>query len=60
MPRRIALCQRALELVSREQNAELWAALQNELGNSLAESPLGDRAENIEQAIEHYHQALKV
>ena len=54
MPRRIALCQRALELVSREQNAELWAALQDELGNSLAQSPLGNRADNIEQAIEHY------
>ncbi len=41
-------------------NAQLWAALQNELANSLAQSPLGDRADNIEQAIEHYRQALKV
>jgi CHAT domain-containing protein/tetratricopeptide (TPR) repeat protein len=60
MPNRIDLCQRALELVSRERNAELWAALQNDLANSLAQSPQGDRAENIELAIEHYHQALKI
>jgi CHAT domain-containing protein len=60
MPKRIDLSQRALELVSREQNAELWAALQNELGNSLAQSPQGDRAENIERAIEHYSLALKI
>ena len=60
MPKRIDLCQRALELVSRERNAELWAALQNDLANSLAQSPQGDRAENIERAIEHYYLALKI
>ncbi len=60
MPKRIDLCQRALELVSRERNAELWAALQNDLANSLAQSPQGDRAENIEQAIERYSLALKI
>ncbi|GAB6264768.1 MAG: hypothetical protein STSR0001_02120 [Methanothrix sp.] len=60
MPRRIMLCQRALELVSRQQNGLLWAWLQGELADSLAQSPLGDRAENIELAILHYEQALKV
>jgi hypothetical protein len=60
MPRRIVLCKRALELVPRQQNELLWEALQNELGYSLAQSPLGDRADNIEQAIEHYSLALKV
>ncbi len=60
MPKRIDLCQRALELVSREQNAELWAELQNELANSLSQFPLGNRAENIELAIEHYSLALKI
>jgi hypothetical protein len=60
MPRRIVLCKRALELVSRQQNEQLWAALQVEMGNSLAQSPQGDRADNIEQAIEHYSLALKV
>jgi len=60
MPRYIAIFRRALELVPREQNAGLWAVLQNGLGNSLAQSPVGDIAENIELAIEHYRQALKV
>jgi len=50
---------KALELVPPESK-ELWAALQVELANSLAQSPQGDRAENIEQAIQHYEQALKV
>jgi len=59
MPRRIELCQRALDLVSLE-NAPLWAELKVELGNSLSQSPLGVRAENIEQAIQHYSLALKV
>ncbi|MFZ2421605.1 MAG: hypothetical protein WA029_10720, partial [Anaerolineae bacterium] len=48
MPHRVQLCQQALALVRREQNAPLWAALQDELGNSLAQNPLGDRAENLE------------
>ena len=60
MPRRIKLSQRALELVSRQQNPTLWAELQNGLANGLARSPHGDRADNIEQAVEHYRQALKV
>ena len=38
----------------------LWAALQGELSNSLAQSLSGDRAENIEQAIDAYQQALQV
>ena len=59
IPKRIELCLRALRLVPPE-NAPLQAALQNELGNSLAQTPSGDRADNIEQAIEHYNQALKV
>jgi CHAT domain-containing protein len=59
MPRHIELCQRALDLVSLE-NAQLWAMLKVELGNSLFQSPLGDRAENIEKAIQHYSLALNV
>ena len=31
MPRRVQLCQQALSLISREQNASLWVALQGEL-----------------------------
>jgi tetratricopeptide (TPR) repeat protein len=44
----------------RQQNPELWAALQNELANSLTQNPLGDRADNLEQAIHHYQLALEV
>ncbi|MGK7876931.1 MAG: CHAT domain-containing protein [Xenococcaceae cyanobacterium] len=60
MPRRAQLCQQVLSLIQREQNPPLWAALQGELGNSLAQNPLGDRAENIELAIGAYSQALEV
>ena len=60
MPRRIELCQQALRLVDRRENPELWAALQVELASSLAQNPLGGRAENIEQAIHHYTLALEV
>ncbi|HAC65628.1 MAG TPA: hypothetical protein DCF68_19380 [Cyanothece sp. UBA12306] len=60
MPQKVALCQQALGLVQRSENAELWAALQVELGNSLAQNPLGDRADNLEQAIAAYSAALEV
>ena len=60
MARRIKLSQRALDLVSRQENPALWAELQNGLANGLARSPQGDRADNIEQAIIHYLEALKV
>jgi len=59
IPRRIEICRRALKLISPE-NASLWAALQVDLGNSLAQSTFGKPAENIELAIQHYLQALKV
>ena len=35
MPRRIRLCDRALRLMARDATPSLWAALQNELANSL-------------------------
>ena len=60
MPRRIVLCKEALALVSRERQPMLWAALHGELGRSLAQSPQGDRADNLEQAIRLYQQALEV
>jgi len=60
MPRRVELCCRALELVERERNPELWAALQMELANSLAQSPSGNRTENLERAIASYEAALEV
>ena len=60
MPRRVKLCQKALTMVTRETRPELWGILQNTLANSLAQNPLGERAENIEQAIFYYQQALEV
>lgn len=60
MPRRIEVCRQILAQVDRRSNPALWAALQVELANSLAQTPLGDRAENIEQAIHHYQLALEV
>ena len=59
MPRRIELCRQALDLAERETQPELWSWLQNELANSLAQTPLGERAENLEQAIRHYEWALE-
>ena len=59
MPKRIDLCRRALELIPPE-NAHIRAAFQVELGNSLTSSPLGGRADNIEQAIDQFEEALKI
>jgi CHAT domain-containing protein/tetratricopeptide (TPR) repeat protein len=60
MPRRIELCQQALDMVPRDTQPKLWGALQIMLAISLAQTPLGKRAENLEQAIRHYRQALEV
>ena len=59
-PQRIQLLRRALTLVSPEGNASLWGVLHSSLGQSLAEDPTGDPAENIEQAIKHSENALSV
>ena len=59
MPKRIDLCHRALELIT-PSNSHIRAVFQLELGNSLTKSPLGDRADNIEHAIDLFEQALKV
>ena len=60
MPVRIELCQQALVMVSRQAKPQLWAALQNQLADRLAQNPLGNRAKNLEQAIQHYQQALAI
>lgn len=60
MDRRINLCKQALASVHLEDNPELWGWLQDTLGSSFAGNPHGSKAENIEQAIDHYQQALKV
>ena len=60
MPRRVELCRQALALVARETQPEQWAWLQVDLGVSLVENPLGNRADNLEEAIRNYSQALTV
>jgi CHAT domain-containing protein len=60
LPRKIALCDQALQLVMRESNPGVWAALHTELGISLHHASLGNRADNLESAINHHEQALEV
>jgi CHAT domain-containing protein/tetratricopeptide (TPR) repeat protein len=64
-PRRISLCRRALDELSREARPQLWARLHAELGlchlqaaRSTPSAP--DPAPDLQQAVHHYHQALQV
>lgn len=61
MPRRAALCRRALKLISRKRYPDSWASIQNELGRSLLQNLSGvHQAENLELAIAAFQQALEV
>lgn len=60
MPRRVELCRQALALLTKRHNPQMWATLQVELANSLAQNPRGNRSKNIEAAIVAYNQALTV
>jgi CHAT domain-containing protein/tetratricopeptide (TPR) repeat protein len=60
MPRKIEVCKAALRLVDHTTEPQRWASLQNHLADSLIKNPLGDRAENLEQAISHCEQALTI
>jgi len=60
MPRRVQVCREAVDLVDRRATPALWAALQGELANSLAQDPLSERAQNIDEAIACYRRALEV
>ncbi len=60
LAQRIDVCQRALVLVDREEQPELWAHLHGEAGTGLTQCPLGDRAENLERAIWHFQSTLDV
>ncbi|MCO5382624.1 MAG: CHAT domain-containing protein [Methanosarcina barkeri] len=60
MPEKIMMLYHALSLTQRQSNPELGATLQVELGNSFHLNSQGNRADNIEKAIEHYNQALEV
>lgn len=59
-PRRVELCRLALSMVSRNRNPNLWATLNHEMANSLAQNPQGMRADNLEEAITHHRLALEV
>jgi CHAT domain-containing protein/tetratricopeptide (TPR) repeat protein len=56
----IAIAGYAVVLQNREENTEMWAQTQNNLGNAYNDRIKGDKADNIEFAIEAYAQALQV
>lgn len=60
MPRRIQLCKDALKVIRPGDEAEHWAWLWLTLGNSLTDSLLGNRAENLKRAVQAYESALRV
>ena len=60
IPRRIELCEETLSWLEPKDNPFLWAYLQNDIGRSLLENPLGDRSENIERAIQAFENTLTV
>ena len=60
IPRKIMLLNQAISRVSKDENPFLWGALNNEFAVTLCENPLGDRADNIEEAIRYCEQALEV
>jgi len=58
--RRIVLCEQSLQLVDKETQPRLWAALHAEMSDCLTDCPEGERRENLEQAIGHCKRALTV
>jgi len=60
LTRRVALLQRALDLLPQDADAEAWAGLQVEFGLALMDTPDGERVENMEAAIAAYQAALIV
>lgn len=49
-----------LTLIDRNEDPDRWAMFQALLANRLHDNPLGDRAENLEQAIEHHELSLEI
>jgi CHAT domain-containing protein len=58
--RQVELLSRALEYSQERPNNVLIASLHLELATALRNSQFHDRAESLELAVEHYHQALRV
>jgi CHAT domain-containing protein len=57
---RAALCRRALQLVSREEEPVKWAVLHGEAANSLFDAQRENTSEEIEGAIHHFEQVFEV
>jgi CHAT domain-containing protein/tetratricopeptide (TPR) repeat protein len=60
IPQRILMCEQTLKLIDRFAQPKLWASVKNDLATSLIQSQIGDRVDNLEQAIQHYQQVLEV
>jgi tetratricopeptide (TPR) repeat protein len=56
----IPIARAALQKVSRESGPEIWATLHESLATALSRTPHGERAENLDQAIEHHELARQV
>ncbi|NEP77314.1 MAG: tetratricopeptide repeat protein [Okeania sp. SIO3B3] len=56
----ISLGETALKIVTRHNDAFLWANLQNNLGGAYSYRIRGEKAENLEEAIQHFTAALEV
>ena len=50
----------AFTVFTRDTSPELWAAVQNNLGNAYSDRIRGDKADNLEIAIAAYNKALEV
>jgi tetratricopeptide (TPR) repeat protein len=57
---RVALCERALQILEKDKNPKLWAFLKREMALRLLSLTDGDRAVNVERAIEALKDALTV
>jgi formylglycine-generating enzyme required for sulfatase activity len=56
----VAICQRTLQVYTREAFPQEWAMTQNYLANAYRDRIRGERADNLEQAIAAYQLALQV
>ena len=59
LPQLMSALEFTLMRLSPEQYPVYWAALHNDLGNTYAALQVGNRAENLSNAIENYQQALR-
>ncbi len=60
LPGRIAILQDALSRLKREENPNLWAAMEYDLAVCLQQSPVGEQRDNAAQARDAFASALLV